>query len=450
MQNILNKEQDEIWKILNLPTTKAEITSYYKQNCKKGTLKTGLEYERISLDSRSYETANYKYLSEIIKNFALVNEWELMIDSDIVIGAKDGYNSISLEPGGQFEISLEPRNNLDDIMENLNHYIRQIDKLGEYYNISFFGIGINPKNTYPNINIVKKKRYEIMADYLPKIGKLAPVMMRETAGVQANFDYISEEDAILKLKTAIFMSPFITGFYANSPIRDNFLTNYKSFRALAWKYTGHDRCNLFYKNLVNTRMGQGFEDYIDSILDVPMLYIVRNKKTVEISGKLTFREFMQKGFAGYSASLNDYILHSSLTFPDIRLKNCLEIRNQDSQDIFSTLSVCAFYKGILYSKSAIYEVLEFLKPLNYDDLEACGLNSAKFGVDYMVDKLKMTASDVSRKLFEISRRHLPDNEKDYLDKPLWLLQNRKCIADTIIEQNIKDTDSLCKYLKENN
>ncbi len=169
MQNILNKEQDEIWKILNLPTTKAEITSYYKQNCKRGSLKTGLEYERISLDSRSYETASYKILSEIIKNFAIVNEWELVVDSDIVIGAKDGFNSISLEPGGQFEISLEPKNNLDDILENLNHYIRQIDKLGEYYNVSFFNIGINPKNTYPNIDIVKKKRYEIMADYLPKI-----------------------------------------------------------------------------------------------------------------------------------------------------------------------------------------------------------------------------------------------------------------------------------------
>lgn len=449
MQNILNKEQDEIWKILNLPTTKAEITSYYKQNCKRGSLKTGLEYERISLDSRSYETASYKILSEIIKNFAIVNEWELVVDSDIVIGAKDGFNSISLEPGGQFEISLEPKNNLDDILENLNHYIRQIDKLGEYYNVSFFNIGINPKNTYPNIDIVKKKRYEIMADYLPKIGKLAPVMMRETAGVQANFDYISEEDAILKLKAAIFMSPFITGFYANSPIRDNSLTNYKSFRALAWKYTGHDRCNLFYKNLVNSRMGQGFEDYIDAILDVPMLYILRNKKTIEISGKITFREFMQKGYQGYSASLNDYILHSSLTFPDIRLKNCLEIRNHDSQDNLGALSVCAFYKGIIYSKSAIYEVLEFLKPLNYDDLEIYGMNSAKFGVDYMADKLKMTASDAARKLFEISRRHLPDNEKDYLDKPIWLLQNRKCMADIIIEKGIRDAVSLCKYLKEN-
>ncbi len=450
MQNILNKEHDEILKILNLPVTKAEIEAYYKQNCKKGSLKTGLEYERISLDSRTYENAKYNILSEIIKNFALMNEWDLIIDSDIVIGAKDGFNSISLEPGGQFEISLEPKNNLDDVTENLGYYARQIDKLGEYYNVSFFSIGINPKNTYPDIEIVKKKRYEIMAEYLPKIGKLAPVMMRETAGVQANYDYTSGEDALFKLKTAAYMSPFITGFYANSPIRKNTLTNYKSFRALAWKYTGFDRCNLFYKNLINTRMGQGFEDYIDAVLDVPMLYIIRNKKIIELNGSITFREFMQKGCMGYFASLNDYILHSSLTFPDVRLKNCIEIRNHDSQDITDAISICALYKGILYSKEAMYEVMEFLKPLNYDDLETLGLQSAKSGVDYMVDKLKMTASDAARKLFEISRRYLPDIEKGYLDKPIWLLKNRKCMADIILEKGINDADSLCRYLNSRN
>lgn len=449
MQNIINKEQNEILKILNLPTTKTEIKDYYIQNCKKSALKTGLEYERVSLDSRTFETAKYQFLSEIIKNFALMNEWELIIDSDIVIGAKDGFNSISLEPGGQFEISLEPKENLNDILENINHYTRQIDKLGEYYNVSFFNIGINPKNTYPDIDIVKKQRYEIMAEYLPKSGKLAPVMMRETAGVQANFDYTSEEDAVLKLKTAAYISPFVTGFYANSPIRDNKLSGYKSFRALAWKYTGTDRCNLFYKNLINSRMGQGFEDYIDNILDIPMLYIVRNKRMVELNGSITFREFMQKGYMEYSASLNDYILHSSLTFPDIRLKNCLEVRNQDSQNIMGAISVCALYKGILYSKDAMYEIMEFLKPLNHDDLEIYGMNSAKYGVDYMADKLKMTAADAARRIFEISRKYLPDTEKDFLDTPIWLLKNRKCTADIILEKGIEDSESLCRYLKLN-
>lgn len=181
-----------------------------------------------------------------------------------------------------------------------------------------------------------------------------------------------------------------------------------------------------------------------------MLYIVRNKRMVELNGSITFREFMQRGYMEYSASLNDYILHSSLTFPDIRLKNCLEVRNQDSQNVIGALSVCALYKGILYSKDAMYEIMEFLKPLNHNDLEIYGMNSAKYGVDYMADKLKMTAADTARRIFEISRKYLPDTEKDFLDTPIWLLKNRKCTADIILEKGIKDADSLCRYLKANN
>ena len=322
-----------------------------------------------------------------------------------------------------------------------------MDKLGEFYNITFLPYGINPKTTYPDIDIVKKKRYEIMADYLPKIGKLAPVMMRETAGVQVNFDYVSENDAILKLKTACYMSPFITGFYANSPIRGDQLSKYKSFRALAWKYTGYDRCNLFYSNLINSRMGQGFEDYINAIINVPMLYIQRNGRNIELNGKITFKDFMQRGYMDYSPTLEDYLLHSSLTFPDVRLKNCIEIRNHDSQNIQGALSVCALYKGILHNKEAMGEIIDFLKPLRHEDLEILGLQSAKYGLNYMVDKLNMGAYDVARKIFEISRRYLPENEKDYLDKALWLLQNRKCVADIFLEKGISDTASLCEYLK---
>lgn len=193
-------------------------------------------------------------------------------------------------------------------------------------------------------------------------------------------------------------------------------------------------------------MGQGFEDYIDAIIDVPMLYIERNGKMIELMGKITFREFMQNGYMNWSATLDDYILHSSLTFPDVRLKNCIEIRNHDSQNNINTMSVCALYKGILYSKNTCFEILDFLKPLNYEDLEIMGTNSAKYGLDYMVDKLKMTAADVARHLFEISRKNLPDIEKDYLDRPIWLLENRKCVADLLLEKGISDTTSLCNYL----
>lgn len=193
-------------------------------------------------------------------------------------------------------------------------------------------------------------------------------------------------------------------------------------------------------------MGQGFEDYVDNILDVPMLYIVRDSKMVEISGKITFREFMRKGFRGFWGTLNDYILHSSLTFPDVRLKKCIEIRNHDAQNNFNALTICAVYKGALYSKRGMEEVMDLLKPLNHKDLETFGLLSAKNGLDYYVDKLKMGAYDVARKIFEISRKNLPEIEKDYLDRALFLLSRRKCMADILFDNNVSDTVSLLKFL----
>ena len=147
-------------------------------------------------------------------------------------------------------------------------------------------------------------------------------------------------------------------------------------------------------------MGQGFEDYINAIINVPMLYIQRNGRNIELEGKITFKDFMQRGYMNYTATLEDYILHSSLTFPDVRLKNCIEIRNHDSQNISNALSVCALYKGILHNKEATAEVINLLKPLRHEDLEASGLNSAKYGLNYMVNKLNMGAYDVARKILK--------------------------------------------------
>lgn len=442
MQNTLQEKL-----ISNLPLTKREIAEYYNSNSKKiNNLKTGLEYERISLDSRTYETACYNNIAEIIRNFALIRGWDLISDSNIIIGATDGFSSLTLEPGGQFEISLEPKYTLDEIFDDIKYYVRLIDKIAEFNNVTFLSYGINPHDTYQDIDIVNKKRYEIMARYLPNKGRLAPVMMRETAGVQVNIDYTNGEDAIYKLKAAAMMSPFMTGYYANSPIRGNEFTGYKSFRAFAWKNTGYDRCNLFYKNLINSKMGQSFEDYIDAILKVPMIFIERNGEKIEIMGRITFDEFMKKGYMGYGATLEDYKLHSSLCFPDIRLKNCIEIRNHDSQNILNSMSICALYKGILYDKRALEDIFELLGKLKYDELEQLGYDAAKYGLDFEVPALNAYGYEIASEIFKIARKSLPVSEKDYLDNAVWMTSNKKCSADAILDNNITDAAELINYL----
>ncbi len=419
-----------------------QIREYYENSCKEES-KFGLEYERISIDSATLKTANYYYIQKIIKNFAHIKGWGLLYDKETLIGAIGKCSSISVEPGCQFELSLEPKKEICEIEKDTKENCILLNRIAGFYNIEFLPLGITPYSTYQNIDIVKKQRYEIMAKFLPENGKFAPIMMRETAGVQLNIDYKNEKDAIKKIKLLSYISPFLTGFFANSPIRNNKLTNYKSFRALAWKYTGKERCGLFYKNLLNNKTST-FDDYINSILDIPMLFIERDEKRIIIGQKITFRKYMQDGYQGYSANLNDYILHSSLCFPDIRLKNCIEIRNHDSQNIGLTLAMCAFYKGIL--QSDFKEILNNLKDLTCFDINKMGLLAAKHGTNFIYKNID--AKTFTKKLFEISKNCLNTKEKNYLDPAFKILNKDECIADRIIKKQIKNANNLIDYLKK--
>lgn len=422
MKNLIDEKQ----------ITYEDIKNFYISS-EKMDEKIGIEYERISLNNSDFKQADFNNIFEIIKNFSKLNNFELVYDNETIIGAKNNNgSSISLEPGGQFEISLSPSENLSELHFILDNYIKQLDILAERFNIKFFAIGCNPKITYKDIKILNKRRYRIMANYLFKKGKFAPIMMRETAGIQINVDYKNAQDAELKMKAAILMSPFLTGFFANSPFRNNKLTNYKSIRALAWKYTGVDRCNLFYKNLIDEK-GNIYEQYIDSILNVPMIFIVRNNEYIELNGKITFKEFMKNGYGSYFATMEDYLIHQSLCFPDVRLKNCIEIRNHDSQNPEIAIAIGAIYKGILYNKNATNEIINFLSCLNSDDLEKIGFLASKYGVDFYVEKLNLKGYEIVKRILYLAQYNLEPNEKKYLDWLIDLVTSKRCVADLLLE-----------------
>ncbi len=420
------------------------IREYYKNSCKED-LKFGLEYERISINSDTLQNADYNIIEKIIKNFAHIKGWGLLYDENTLIGAMGENSSVSLEPGCQFELSLEPKREIPEIEKFTKSICTLLDRIAKFYNVDFLPIGITPLSTYKNIDIVEKQRYKIMANSLPKNGKFAPIMMRETAGVQLNIDYKSEEDAIDKIRLLCFISPFLTGFFANSPIRNNKLTNYKSFRALAWKYTGKERCGIFYNTILDNK-NSTFDDYINAIINIPLLFIERDGKKIITDCKITFREFMKNGFKEYRATMKDYILHASLCFPDVRLKNCIEIRNHDSQSLEMTLALCAFYKGILQSNFS--EIFKHFEKINSNDINKMGFLAAEKGLDFKYKDFD--AKNFTKQLFKIASENLDIKEKHYLNCALALLQEGKCIADTIIEDKIKNADDLKKHLKRVN
>lgn len=448
MQKLLDKKTEKINYSNDSTLTIEKIEQFYTTK-KNKTLQYGLEYERISLDKKTHKNASYTKLKKIIEHYSLICAWELVFDNNTLIGAKNNSgSSISLEPGNQLEISLCPKESIIDIDIELTKIVELLDKIAEVYDVIFVGYGFNPSNATSEIEILNKTRYRIMDSYLPYCtkGELVQKMMRQTAGIQVNIDYLNKKDAYLKLLFFNLISPFTLGLFSNSPIENNSICPYKSNRGYIWMYSGENRCNFFYKNIFNKfffKYSNIFKNYINEILDIPMVYIERDNKAVPIQGKITFREFMNNGFLDYKACYSDYILHQSLCFPDVRLKNYIEIRNHDSSDIKTALGLCAFYKGL--SLNNIQELLSTFSYLKIKDIPSYNKSAAIFGLDFTINKNK-SAWEVVEALFELSAKKLNSKEKVYLNPIYNLIKQRKTKADIAIEYGLDNIQELISYL----
>ena len=411
----------------------------------------GLEYERLSLDKNTLKNAKYSTMEKIIRNFAGIMSWELIYDDRVVIGAKDNLGtSISLEPGCQIELSLAPFENLIDIDRFASKILNLLDEIANSYGVIFLGYGISPVSAPDEIEIINKRRYQLMNNYLPycEYGEFCPKMMRQTAGIQINVNFKSNSDAYKKLQFLNLIMPFMMGLTSNSPFENNKLTNFKSLRANSWLYTGKNRCNLFYKEIFKKFFNKKrniFKNYINEILKVPMLYLERNNELLNINGEITFAQFMENGYNGQFATKEDYLIHQSLCFPDVRLKNYIEIRNHDSSSLRMALALCAMYKG-LSSSNVDYLLLEF-NFLSIDEIERLNRDIIIDGLNIEV-KNGITGWNVVEKLFKIAITNLSFKEKIYIEPFVKIIKTRKTQADILQDNNILNAFELVEFINK--
>lgn len=394
--------------------THSEIKKIYTSGYKSRTdLKIGLEYERIPINRKTNLSVEYygeNGICELLKAFAKQENWDYITDNENIIGLKQGHDTITLEPGCQTEFSIEPQKNISDLEKKVTSINSQIKTILDKMGISFINYGVTPLSTNKTIELIPKKRYEIMAKYL--WGILSDVMMRETAGVQGTFDFTDEEDAMKKFKAANLMSPFVTAMFANSPIRGGVDTGYKSFRALSWLNTDNDRCGFFH----NFNEDYTIDDYINYVLETPMLFINRNNNSIVISGDKCFNKFIEYGHAGFYATIEDYLLQANLCFPEVRLRNFIEVRNHDCNGNKLPYAMLALYKGILYSDNAIEQVNNLFRFITKDNINELRYNVPKTALQTRF--LKHTVKDFAKEIIKISEEGLKDispAEISYLD-----------------------------------
>jgi len=329
--------------------------------------RVGAEAEKFGVLQGTYEPLPYDgprsvraVLDALVERFGWTPESEYA--GGEVISLKRGHASITLEPGGQLELSGAPFASVHDTHDEWAQHIEELREVGEPLGIAWLGLGFHPFAQQSDLPWVPKLRYGVMRDYLPTRGSMGIDMMRRTCTVQANLDYASEADAMRKLRVAVAVSPIITAMFANSPLYEGSVGSERSRRALVWLHTDPDRTGLL-PFLWDAK--PSFEHYVEWALDVPMFLVKRSSKIVHNTGQ-TFRAFMRDGYAGIEASAEDWFTHLGTLFPEVRLKKTIELRGADSLPFALTPALAALSKGLFYDDQALTKAEALVSSLSYD------------------------------------------------------------------------------------
>ena len=280
--------------------------------------------------------------------------WRSIEDDGKLIGLLDaqGGAAISLEPGGQFELSGAPLASVHEVAGELDAYLRRAHAVADSLGIGFLVLGVSPKWSLAETPTMPKSRYRIMARYMPKVGTRGLDMMFRTATVQVNLDFSDEADMVAKLRVGLALQPMITALFANSPFTDGKLNGFLSARSEIWRRTDDSRTGML---PFAFEPGMGFERYVDYALDVPLYFVKRGATYHDVAGA-SFRDLLAGRLAalpGERATISDWANHLSTIFPEVRLKRYLEMRGADVGPAERIDALAALMVGLYYDRQAL-------------------------------------------------------------------------------------------------
>jgi glutamate--cysteine ligase len=303
--------------------------------------------------------------------------WEPIMEGDNIIALKraDGEpgGTISLEPGGQFELSGRPTATLHETAEETQDHFYEILSVGEALGIGFLGLGFSPKWTLAETPRMPKARYEIMTRYMPKVGSCGLDMMYRTATIQVNLDFESEADMVKKLRVSLALQPIASALFAASPFTEGRLNGFKSMRSEVWRDVDKARTGLL---PFAFEPGMGYERYVDYALQVPMYFVYRAGRYIDASGA-SFADFMDgrlEALPGERPTMDDWSDHLTTLFPEVRLKRFLEMRGADGGPWQRICALSALWVGLLYDADALDAAWSLVKDWTAEERE--GLRAA--------------------------------------------------------------------------
>jgi len=356
-----------------LITSRADLIEAMSRGGKpKSEWRVGTEHEKHVYRKDPLRPVQYEGddgIAALLEGIRQRTGWHYFYDRDTPIGLRNltPVGGISLEPGGQFELSGAPHETIHDSAEELRSHLEDCRAIGGPLNIHFLGLGVTPVWSVAELKRMPKSRYGIMTPYMDKVGTLGTSMMYRSATVQANLDFSDEADMVKKLRVSLALQPVVTALFANSPFVDGKPSGYLSFRSHIWLNTDNARTGML--PFVFDE-GFGFDRYAEHALDVPMYFVIRNKQYINVSGE-SFRAF-QRGelpqLPGEKPTIVDWENHLSTLFPEVRLKQFLEMRGADMGDEAHINALSALWVGLLYDAEALEEAWQHVKNWTVDEM----------------------------------------------------------------------------------
>jgi len=372
----------------------------------KADWRIGTEHEKFAFRQSDHQTLAYdstpgiRDLLEGLQRFG----WEPVYEGDNVIAltGESGAN-ISLEPGGQFELSGSPLETLHQTCDEVHEHLRQLREVNGELGVAMIGMGFHPTLKREDAPWMPKGRYKIMREYMTKVGTMGHDMMLRTCTVQVNLDFSDEADMVCKMRVGMALQPVATALFANSPFREGQATKYRSLRSHVWTDVDNDRSGILPFVFDDDF---GYERYVDYVLDTPMYFVYRDGGYVDASGQ-SFRDFMEGNLParpGEHATMGDWTDHTTTLFPEVRLKKFLEMRGADGGPWRRVCALPAFWVGLLYDSDALDAASDMIADWSAD--EVIDLRNAVPEHGLATPFRNHTMLDIAREALAISRRGL--------------------------------------------
>jgi len=394
-------------------TDPRDLAAWLESGCKpESNWRIGTEHEKFGFHTDTLQPLPYegeRGIRTVLEGLAEQFDWTLSAEDGrpIALTHNDG-SSITLEPGGQLELSGGLLDNLHQTCNEVNAHLAQVRQVCEPLGIGFLGMGFHPTARREDIDWMPKARYVIMRNYMPKVGTMGIDMMKRTCTVQVNLDFSSEADMVAKFRASLALQPIATALFADSPFVEGKPSGYQSYRSHVWTDTDPNRTGML-SWVFDSSMG--FERYVDWMLDVPMYFVRRNHKYIDTAGQ-SFRDFMAgrlPGLEGEYPTLSDWEDHMTTAFPEVRLKRFLEMRGADGGPWRRLCALPAFWVGLLYDADNLRACLELSRDWSLEERQALREDVAEHGLQATIHGRSVL--EIARELLELARKGLARRQR---------------------------------------